>query len=244
MPRIFINHKQPRFIFFTNYKVMSSSILGVMSKFFPEAALTSPSGKLFYMEDYSKLAICRDPYSRLFSVYYDKCLIDPKAKQEGRRKMFLQDPQEKILLYYYKIKRIPRKVVIPGEVLTEADPDYKCLNANLSDLARISIHDFILSLKEMFAGKNIDHHFIPQVTFLTEKNQMKMDYIYKMEEIEIHWPEICSILGKEVPLLRNNPTDFSLINRQSGKNDLSVPEQQIVRELYRKDFEIFGYQDF
>lgn len=242
MPRIFINHQQPRFIFFTNYKVMSSSILGVMSKFFKEATLTAPSEKLFHMEGYSKLAICRDPYNRLFSVYYDKCLIDPKAKQTGRRKMFLQDPQEKILLHYYKLRKKSGKIVVPGVVFTEDDHDYECLKANLSDLTRISIHDFILVLKEMFAGANIDHHFIPQVTFLTEKDQMKMDYLYKMEEIEIYWTEICNILGKELPLLRNNPTDFGLIDRPFGKNDLSAQEHKIVRESYRNDFEMFGYQ--
>ena len=130
-----------------------------------------------------------------------------------------------MLLHYYKLRKKSGKIVVPGVVFTEDDHDYECLKANLSDLTRISIY-----------------HFIPQVTFLTEKDQMKMDYLYKMEEIEIYWTEICNILGKELPLLRNNPTDFGLIDRPFGKNDLSAQEHKIVRESYRNDFEMFGYQ--
>ena len=188
MPRIFIQSIQPEFIFFTNYKVMSSSIMKIMADYFPLAKRVTEDPLLFHLKKYKKLAICRNPVDRIFSLYKDKCHNDPVVKLNHKRDFFIQDSQVKILHYFYKILKINKQIVPPATVMESNHPLYPVLSENLNDLQNISLHDFILIIDEMFTENNLDQHFIPQTTFLTENGVLMIDHLYKMENIEETWP--------------------------------------------------------
>jgi hypothetical protein len=241
MPRIFMNSTHPKFIFITNYKVMSSSIMRIMTDYFPHARRISPSAQIFHMNDYITLAICRNPFDRIFSVYHDKCLIDPGKKFKKEREFFLQDPQEKILYHYYKIKDLNKQIAPPGMITDSIHPLYPVLKENLFDLTQIDIHDFILIVDSMFSGVDMDHHFIPQTTFLTENNVIMVDHCFKLENIGNDWSEICRILEMDLPLLNRNNTEQNLLNTRYSKEHLNAAECQVILERYKMDFNLLNY---
>ncbi len=241
MPRIFIQSIQPEFIFFTNYKVMSSSIMKIMADYFPLAKRVTEDPLLFHLKKYKKLAICRNPVDRIFSLYKDKCHNDPVVKLNHKRDFFIQDSQVKILHYFYKILKINKQIVPPATVMESNHPLYPVLSENLNDLQNISLHDFILIIDEMFTENNLDQHFIPQTTFLTENGVLMIDHLYKMENIEETWPEICLILGKELPLLKRNSSEYSGTLPHYFMEPLNKTEAKIISERYNMDFHLLKY---
>jgi len=242
MPRIFLNSTHPKFVFFTNYKVMSSSILELMTEFFPQAKRVPPNPKLFHLEGHERLAICRNPVDRFFSVYYNKCFVDPVLKFKNELRFFLEDPQEKILQQYYSMKNIIRPIVPPGRILEKTDPLYPHLVENFNDLMHIDLHEIILIIDHMFQGDGIDHHFIPQTTFITENEGLMVDHLFKIEEIESHWPEICSILEADLPLIARNTSELVANLTNYSKDDLDENEKRILLNRYKMDFTLLDYQ--
>ena len=130
----------------------------------------------------------------------------------------------------------------PVLVMESNHPLHSVLSENLYDLQRISLHDFILIIDEMFREGNLDQHFIPQTTFLTENGVMMIDHLFKMENIEETWPEICQILGKDLPLLKRNSSTYSGIFPNYFREHLNKTEAEIITERYKMDFHLLNYK--
>lgn len=109
--------------------------------------------------------------------------------------------------------------------------------------------DFILELQEKFPtiikDKEKNHlyvsHYMPQYLFTHNYRKIKIiDKIYKLENINKEWKDICKILSIEKELIKSekNSSKFEYDYKEYYDEEL----KNIVYELYKDDFEIFNYE--
>lgn len=82
--------------------------------------------------------------------------------------------------------------------------------------------------------QNMDIHFRPQYTFIPEKP----DFIGRFENVQKDYLEVCKLIGIKNPpqLLHKNKTDKTRFEDYYDDQIISK-----VVKLYKKDFELFGY---
>lgn len=96
----------------------------------------------------------------------------------------------------------------------------------------MSFGEFVDAVRKIKVPK-MDMHFRPQYTFIPEKP----DFLGKFENINEDFLELCEKIGVRAPpeLTRQNITDKT-------RYDIYAKESiEKVLEIYKKDFEIFGY---
>ncbi|MFT4840480.1 MAG: hypothetical protein ACI8UD_002962 [Planctomycetota bacterium] len=84
-------------------------------------------------------------------------------------------------------------------------------------------------------------HFVPQHFFLSKPGmtEVGVDMVGRFENLHDDWQQICDRLGVKsaMPHLRNVQAD-----RRHSYADFYTPESKaVVRKLYARDFEVFGY---
>lgn len=82
-------------------------------------------------------------------------------------------------------------------------------------------------------------HFFPQYQFLIDSNNdIKIDFIGKFEQLESDFEEVSRKLNIDAKLESRN------ITRKPTGAEVEVSEESeaIIREVYQKDFELFGYE--
>jgi hypothetical protein len=81
-------------------------------------------------------------------------------------------------------------------------------------------------------------HFVPQHKFICDKHgHLMIDYLARFENINDGFNEIASTLNIKATLGFKNKT--KIINRDNSCSDSSEAK---IRELYKKDFELFDYE--
>lgn len=105
---------------------------------------------------------------------------------------------------------------------------------------------FVESLKEQtptysypgLKGWDIHHHFLPQWFFLCDKNRrIAVNFAGRYESLTADWNHVCKIIGVQE----------ALPHHRKGKHldpysYYTLATEQKVREFYREDLEIFGYE--
>lgn len=84
-------------------------------------------------------------------------------------------------------------------------------------------------------------HFVPQHFFLASPGMqgIGVDMVGRFENLQADWQKVCDQVGvqAEMPHLRNVRAD-----RGHTFHDFYTPESKaVVRKLYARDFEVFGY---
>ena len=86
-------------------------------------------------------------------------------------------------------------------------------------------------------------HFFPMLAMLKHNGKLGMDFVGKVENMEQDWSKVCNAFGQEVPLRKLNT------HRKKFGVDTSYDEmfhkrhvRDMVRELYKEDFEAFQYE--
>ena len=84
-------------------------------------------------------------------------------------------------------------------------------------------------------------HFVPQIFFLCKPGfeEIGVDMVGRFERLHDDWNQICDRVGVKstMPHLRNVQAD-----RGHSSADFYTPESKaVVRKLYARDFEAFGY---
>ncbi|MFB6271834.1 MAG: sulfotransferase family 2 domain-containing protein [Salinibacter sp.] len=82
-------------------------------------------------------------------------------------------------------------------------------------------------------------HFYPQTHFLTLDDQLAVDFLGHVETIEEDFATVCDHFGVEASLPQANATPGEC-DPLGGYYDSEVVMQR-VQEVYRSDFERFGY---
>jgi hypothetical protein len=119
----------------------------------------------------------------------------------------------------------------------KADNKTGCyIRNNSSDL-----DDFILNvLNDEFCQKHV--HFVPQYQFVFDHNDtLKVDQVIKLSDLESDFNQILSNLNISKKLLTNNSNNSNNSNILSP-NDISDAAKQKVQLIYKKDFELFGFE--
>ena len=112
-----------------------------------------------------------------------------------------------------------------------------------------SFKDFVYELKNKFdyvlKNKEKDHlyvsHYLPQYLFTHNYRKIKIvNKIYKLENLNEEWSNICEILDIDKELIRSekNASKFKYNYKDYYDEDL----KSIVYEMYKDDFEIFNYE--
>ena len=100
--------------------------------------------------------------------------------------------------------------------------------------------DFLYHVQEIVRGKkyfdSIYHdHFIPQYLFLYEGKKLLIDQLFRYEDLE--W--VVNYLKQKLDIKR----DFPVLNKTNVKKDgWTEMQKNKIYNLYRKDFELFGYE--
>lgn len=77
-------------------------------------------------------------------------------------------------------------------------------------------------------------HFIPQVKFIYD-GKLLVDRICRLEIVQSEFDDLCFYLGIEPRILKKfKPTNVP-------KELLTVESKEVIKELYREDFEVLGY---
>ena len=84
-------------------------------------------------------------------------------------------------------------------------------------------------------------HFRPQHEFLELGGRLVMDFVGRVERIDVDFSKVCDRLGIQAQLERLNPTTTSEKQGTLGDYYVSDAVERRVRDLYAKDFELFGY---
>jgi len=109
--------------------------------------------------------------------------------------------------------------------------------------------DFVYELKDKFdyvlKNKESDHlyvsHYLPQYLFTHNYRKIKIvNKIYKLENLNEEWPNICEILDIDKELIRSekNASKFKYNYEDYYDDEL----KNIVYMMYKDDFEIFNYE--
>lgn len=117
------------------------------------------------------------------------------------------------------------------------------------DSTRMTFRQFVYALAKQFPVIwNQPHwevsHFLPQYLFVYDTNdQLKVNKVYKFEDsLENGLGDVFETLGfgtrDEIKLNKSNSTRHS---RQHYTHYLTQDLREIIYNLYRKDFELFGY---
>ena len=112
-----------------------------------------------------------------------------------------------------------------------------------------SFKDFVYELKDKFdyvlKNKEKDHlyvsHYLPQYLFTHNYRKIKIvNKIYKLENLNEEWSNICKILQIDKELIRSekNASKFEYNYQDYYDDEL----KSIVYEMYKDDFEIFNYE--
>lgn len=112
-----------------------------------------------------------------------------------------------------------------------------------------SFKDFVYELKDKFdyvlKNKEKDHlyvsHYLPQYLFTHNYRKVKIvNKIYKLENLNEQWNEICEILeiDKELVKTEKNASKFEYNYEDYYDDEI----KSIVYEMYKDDFEIFNYE--
>ena len=89
---------------------------------------------------------------------------------------------------------------------------------------------------------------VPQHAFIEEDGVVMVDNIYKLEEIDTHWPTIASTINN----LSGGSVSTTLVDINSQENlpdwtsyfegTLGETRKQRIDSIYSRDFELFGYE--
>ena len=106
-----------------------------------------------------------------------------------------------------------------------------------------SFQNFVAKLPEVLQDKRLYNgsHYIPQYHYAYIDDNKVVDIVLQFESLDTDFKKICRLLGKPLTLAKVN----SATSRQRPKGPIaslySPDTVRIVQEIYRKDFECFGY---
>lgn len=238
-----IHSSSPKFIFIINFKVMYSSLYKVLPQYFPELTFQY-KGKTAKtnLAAYQKFAIVRHPFTRLVSAYKQKCRQVPSHILDEKF-FFLERCQKQLLEALEIIRDESYDIVDVGQTLSplENPKNWARLEVNSRLLLSISFDEFVDCVCLILKRPDADGHFTAQYKAFElgeKKSIISQTHIFKLEEIEFGWENICRKLGKEMVLPHTNRTS----QPNQGMKDLFTPQSYAkAAEAYKKDFQCFDY---
>ena len=83
-------------------------------------------------------------------------------------------------------------------------------------------------------------HFVPQVDFICDGEQLKVDEFFKLEDYENSIQHLEGKLGVSISRIRENRATDDVRERKK----ISVEAMQLLREIYSDDYRLLDMPDF
>lgn len=182
------------------------------------------------------------------STYYDKCQRSPENSL-NQEKAQLQKCQHQLLNAIKEIRKENSEIAVPANYYTlrENAEERKLLNENFEILKTISFDEYVECLSIILTGENVDGHFekqyksfdlLKQNPFYYPMKVFKKTNIFKLENIDLGWNEVCEKLEMKMDLRKINKMHPMRTNiKQLYTNET----REMVAKLYKIDFVKFKY---
>lgn len=106
----------------------------------------------------------------------------------------------------------------------------------LQKFINLSFEEFIYRYKGCIRS---DPHTRPQTAGLIDHNgNLKVEHVFKLENIKENWKEIEEIVGKEMELYHYNKTKS---RRKEYEEYYNTHTKELTSELYKSDLKVFNY---
>ena len=103
---------------------------------------------------------------------------------------------------------------------------------NLDELFDFSIQSFDQNVRNF-----VNVHIVPQYYFACIEDQMVLDFVGKLDNLEMDWSFICKKIGVKSSIEKSNQS-----SRTGHWFDFYTPKLlEVVNDKYGKDFEIFDF---
>jgi len=146
--------------------------------------------------------------------------------------MFVRNPYDRLVSsFFYSRRTLGRKNVSMRNHfwMLESFPRYI---KNLDELFDFTSGNFDINDKNF-----VNVHIVPQHKFASINQELRLDWVGKVENIEKDWKLLSSALGQSSPVEKTNQSRRS----SNWFNYYNAELFDIVNRKYKHDFEMFGY---
>jgi hypothetical protein len=228
---LFFHAADPEFIYVANYKAAYTSVLTSLLDTFPHigAALWEqglPSGVDF--GQHVVFTFVRHPADRVRSCYFDKIVVTPRDYLGMAE---VPAPQEcQATVYRAAVEHLDGG---GGTGL----PSHRSV---LERLRRLTFPEFVALLPHICLQ---DVHFYPQSLWLDRFPTLRERlFVGRVETFARDWRVVGERIGRALPLLHENSTDY---RRADGEAHLDDRSLRTIQEVYAADYRDFypGWPD-
>jgi len=133
----------------------------------------------------------------------------------------VRDPVDRFVSAYSYLKQMKVHAALNNQIVHDSE----------------SMDHFAQKVKESPGILGNIVHLLPQHQFVCDqKGEILVDTVFRFENLEDAWPEICNRVGiPPAPLAKLNPS------RRAAKQEATDEVLSLVRSAYARDFEIFAY---
>ena len=163
----------------------------------------------------------RNAFDNIIYIEHQTALSHEYKKQKMKKVTIVRNPYERCLSAYLFLKK--------GGMKNDTDINYQEMITKYQNFK-----EFLRDLKGLM---HEIIHFIPQHKFIEDESGILVDHILHLENIESDVKQLCNKMKIDTCSIRKENTN----KHKHYKTYYDKESQNIVYNLYKRDFELLGY---